>query len=79
MDSATGVPNTYPLDSDYPVDSAIQRLNNHRAATQSIRVADCYFIVRDGPLEKLWGGGGGEFSSRRRNFFSLSNSLYDFF
>ena len=33
---------------------------------------------RDGPLEKLGGGGGGEFSSRR-NFFSLSNSLYDFF
>ena len=37
--------------------------------------------IRDGPLEKLWGGGGGgfgEFSSRRK-FFSLSNSLYDFF
>ena len=31
---------------------------------------------RDGPLEKLWGGG--EFSNRR-NFFSLSNSLYEFF
>ena len=31
---------------------------------------------RDGPLEKL--GGEGEFSSRR-NFFSLSNSLYEFF
>ena len=29
----------------YPVDSAIQRLNNHRAATQSVCVADCYFIV----------------------------------
>ena len=28
--------------------------------------------LRDGPLEKLWGGEG-EFSSRR-NFFSLSNS-----
>ena len=34
--------------------------------------------IRDGPLEKLWGGGGGEFLSRR-NFFSLSNSLYEFF
>ena len=33
--------------------------------------------LRDGPLEKLWGGEG-EFSSRR-NFFSLSNSLYEFF
>ena len=28
--------------------------------------------IRDGPLEKFWGGG--EFSSRR-NFFSSSNSL----
>ena len=34
--------------------------------------------LRDGPLEKLWGGGGGEFSSCR-NIFSLSNSLYEFF
>ena len=34
--------------------------------------------LRDGPLEKLWGGGAGEFSSRR-NFFSLSNSFYEFF
>ena len=32
--------------------------------------------LRDGPLEKLWGGGG---ISRGRNFFSLSNSLYEFF
>ena len=30
--------------------------------------------IRDGPLEKLWGG----FLSRR-NFVSLSNSLYEFF
>ena len=34
-------------------------------------------FLRDGPLEKLWGGGG-EFSSRT-NFFSLPNSLYEFF
>ena len=33
--------------------------------------------IRDGPLEKFWGGGG-EFSSRR-NFFLLSNFLYEFF
>ena len=33
--------------------------------------------LRDGPLEKLWGWGGGEFLSRR-NFFSSSNSLYEF-
>ena len=32
--------------------------------------------LRDGPLEMLWGGG--ELSSCR-NFFSLSNSLYEFF
>ena len=32
--------------------------------------------LRDGPLEKLRGGG--EFSSRR-NFFSLSNSFMKFF
>ena len=32
--------------------------------------------IRDGPLEKL--GGGGEFSSRR-NLFLLSNSSYEFF
>ena len=33
----------------------------------------CFCVVvvnRDGPLEKLWGGG---------IFFSLSNSLYEFF
>ena len=33
--------------------------------------------VRDGPLEKLWEGGG-EFSSCK-NFFSLSNSLHEFY
>ena len=35
-------------------------------------------IVTVGQLEKLWGGGGGEFSSGR-NLFLLSNSLYEFF
>ena len=35
-------------------------------------------LLKDGPLETLWGGGGREFSSRR-NLFSLSNSLYEFF
>ena len=36
--------------------------------------------VNDGPLEKFWEGrgAGGEFS-RRRNYFSLSNSLHEFF
>ena len=36
-----------------------------------------FVTVRDGPLEKLWGGG--EEFSIRRNFFSLSNYLYEFF
>ena len=45
---------------------------------QSMTFASKYSSLSDGPLEKLWGGGGGEFSSRR-NFFSLSNSLYEFF
>ena len=31
---------------------------------------------RDGPLEKLWGGGGGGDLSWRRNFFSLSNQIH---
>ena len=35
-----------------------------------------YTGVMDGPLEKLWREG--EFSSRR-NFFSSSNSSYEFF
>ena len=34
--------------------------------------------IRDGPLEKLWGAGGGEFSSSM-NFFSLMFPLNDFF
>ena len=44
VDSATGFPNTYRWIVICPVDSAFQRLNNHRAATQSVCVADCYFI-----------------------------------
>ena len=28
VDSTIGFPNTYPLDSNYPMDSAILRLNN---------------------------------------------------
>ena len=34
--------------------------------------------VRDGPLEKLWVGGEGNFRAAG-TFFSLSNSLYEFF
>ena len=39
--------------------------------------------LRDGPLEKLWvGGGGGEAEEGNfepQEFFSLSNSMYEFF
>ena len=28
LDRTIGFPSTYPLDSDFPLDSAIQRLNN---------------------------------------------------
>ena len=44
--------------------------------TQPTFKGECINLeVRDGPLEKLWGGG--KFL-RRRNLFSLSNSLYFF-
>ena len=48
--------------------SVISYLNKLQARLSSLR---------DGPLEKLWGGGG-EFSSCK-NFFSLSNSLHEFY
>ena len=35
-------------------------------------------IIKDGPLEKLWGWGGGGIRAAGI-FFSLSNSLYEFF
>ena len=37
--------------------------------------------LRDGPLETLGGGGGvgGKEFSSRRNFFSLLNSVYEYF
>ena len=36
-------------------------------------------FVRHGPLKKLWGGGGGRGIFEPREFFLLSNSLYEFF
>ena len=36
------------------------------------------FLHKGRTIRKVKGGGGGEFLSRR-NFFSLSNSLYEFF
>ena len=43
--SAIGFPNTYPLDSDYPVDSAIQRFNNRGFEAKNVRIS-----------EGVWGG-----------------------
>ena len=40
VDSANGFPNTYPLDSDYPVDSAIQRLNNRGLEPKNLRISE---------------------------------------
>ena len=48
-------------------------MRNKRWAVQNQGIT----LIRDGPLEKLWGEGGGELLSRR-NVFSLSNSLYQF-
>ena len=48
----------------------------HQVFQQKRLYSSCQAFLRDGPLEKLWGGG--EFSNYR-NFFSLSNSLYEFF
>ena len=39
-----------------------------------------FTTVRDGPLEKLWSGGGGGWGIfQLQELFSLSNSLYEFF
>ena len=44
-----------------------------------VAILNIAYIIRDGPLEKLWvGGGGGNFRAAGI-FFSLSNSLYEFF
>ena len=50
---------------------------------KSISLIDSWFILlslrsQGRTIRKVMGGGGGEFSSCS-NFFSLSNSLYDFF
>ena len=65
------------------VPCASDSLEHTRARVASVMYFGRYFKyvyfrdLRDGPLEKLWRGGG-EFSNRR-NFFSLSNSLDEFF
>ena len=47
------------------------------------RVTDLWFVIcmmlgKGRTIRKVMGGGGGEFSNRG-NFFSLANSLYEFF
>ena len=53
----------------------LQKIDKEQLDAHLLNEITC---IRDWPLEKLWRRGGGEFSSRR-NFFSLSNSLYGFF
>ena len=65
--------------TDCVQDNPVNTDNN--VAKESVRinrVCDGFLSpgVRDGPLEKLWGGR--EFSSCK-NFFSLSNSLHEFY
>ena len=57
-----------PLDMD---DNRITGLSLHPVTGDE--------AIRDGPLERLWGGGGEREFSSRRNFFSSSNSLYELF
>ena len=42
-----------------------------------VAILNIAYIIRDGPLEKLWVGGGENFRAAGI-FFSLSNSLYEF-
>ena len=42
-----------------------------------VAILNIAYIIRDGPLEKLWGGEGNFRAAGI--FFSLSNSLYEFF
>ena len=59
----------------------LRRICEQAAVFTFIQRAKPRAQLRDGPSQNLWGwggGGGGEFLSSR-NFFSLSNSLYEFF
>ena len=49
-------------------------LNNNKNSV--IKTLENISSLRDGPLEKLWGGRG---IFKLQEFFSLSNSLYEFF
>ena len=70
-----------------PIESLIAKVNQRIGLLNRIkhllpldaRVA-LYNALWAGPLEKLWGGGGGERGIfEPQGFFSLSNSLYEFF
>ena len=43
-----------------------------------VAILNIAYIIRDGPLEKLWVGGGGEFSSRRNFFFIIQFLVWIF-
>ena len=69
-----------PLRTNWKPQPCHERAYNHKSSRKSLELVTflpCACLsFRDGPLETLWGGR--EFSSRR-NFFSLLNSLYEFF
>ena len=64
----------------YCLISVMFKTNFSSTTKQSTRyITELYYInLHKGPTIRKVMGGGGEFSSRR-NFFSLSNSLYEFF
>ena len=44
-----------------------------------VAILNIAYIIRDGPLEKLWGAGGREILEPQKFFFSSSNFLCEFF
>ena len=52
--------------------------NDTKGATEGVRI-NGVSVLRDGPLETLWGGGGGWRIFELQECFSLSNSFYEFF
>ena len=73
----------YSLAQPYVVRKSWARFNFDVYALPSIHCL-CFiyarkmYVRRHAKIRKVMGGGGGEFLSRR-NFFSLSNSLFEFF
>ena len=66
MDSTIGFPNTYPLDSDYPVDSAIQRLNNQDQVDSALQLLS----YQDLKFSSVFGRG----YTRKRSYLKFPSS-----